>query len=95
MTPDATASEEKGGRSYWGFVIWPVAAVMVYVLSEGPAAMGVWKGVISRNTISIYKPLDAFIHITGLEGPYVRYLQQWCPGAFFYKGELGVVIVDI
>ena len=23
MTPDATASEEKGGRGYWGFVIWP------------------------------------------------------------------------
>ena len=35
MTRDATASEEKSSRSYWGFVLWPVAVIALYVLSPG------------------------------------------------------------
>ena len=35
MTRSATTSEEKSSRSYWGFVLWPVAVVVLYVLSVG------------------------------------------------------------
>jgi hypothetical protein len=28
MPPDETTTEEKSSRSYWGFVLWPVAVVV-------------------------------------------------------------------
>jgi len=37
MTRDATTHEEKSSRSYWGFLVWPVMVVVLYVLSVGPA----------------------------------------------------------
>jgi hypothetical protein len=35
MTPDETAHEEKSSRSYWGFVPWPSAVLVLYVLICG------------------------------------------------------------
>ena len=90
-----TASEEKGGRGYWGFVIWPVVAVMVYMLSEGPAALGVGRHIISLSALSVYKPIHAVMHIARLERPYSRYLQQWCPNIALDDGELRLWEIDI
>jgi hypothetical protein len=28
MTPDETATEEKSSRSYWGFILWPLAVIV-------------------------------------------------------------------
>jgi len=46
MTRDATTSEEKSSRSYWGFVLWPVAVIVLYVLLIfGAIAFGVMAGL--------------------------------------------------
>jgi hypothetical protein len=77
MTPDSTASEEKGGRSYWGFVIWPVVAVMVYVLSIGPVAFLIDKGLVSGEALVIYWPLQGAIEQSHLHKPFYKYVGLW------------------
>ena len=58
MTRDATASEEKSSRSYWGFVLWPVAVIVLYVLSVGPVKLAVNKGIFPRKVLGLYMPLE-------------------------------------
>ena len=79
---DSTASEEKGGRSYWGFVIWPVVAVMVYVLSAGPISLAVYKNVVPARALCAYSPLRAVLGSTPLKNPFGKYLFLWSPEAF-------------
>ena len=79
MTRDATTHEEKSSRSYWGFVLWPVAVVVLYVLSAGPAALAFHKGLISWNLYSTYAPMRRVIDATPLEKPFGLYLHCWCP----------------
>src|SRR5689334_19644704 len=38
MTRDSTTSEEKSSRSYWGFVLWPVALIIALGGGQAPAA---------------------------------------------------------
>ena len=87
MTRDATASEEKSSRSYWGFVLWPVVVVVLYVLSEGPYMAAARNGLISWNLQLVYYPLDELIDKVGLERPYGRYLHLWCPEMYNKDGS--------
>ena len=87
MTRDATASEEKSARSYWGLVYWPVAFVVLYVLSTGPVMLAVTKGWASKKTIVAYAPLEGIIQNTWLERPMHIYLHFWVPGMYDIHGD--------
>ena len=84
MTHDATASEEKSSRSYWGFVLWPVAVIVLYVLSVGPAGVAVEKGLLPRRVMIIYQPLLDVAFNTPLERPFGAYLRLWGWGSYNY-----------
>ena len=84
MTRDETTNEEKSSRSYWGFVLWPLAVVVLYVLSAGPVLLAVQKGITDFRTLRVYKPLATTIEATPLKTPFGMYLNLWCPG--FYRG---------
>ena len=79
MTRDSTTSEEKSSRSYWGFVLWPVVVVVLYVLSYGP----VWRLCVLGNAdwklIRAYDPVDWVAAATGLKRPLNMYLLIWRP----------------
>ena len=71
-------SEEKGGRGYWGFVIWPVVVVMIYVLSVGPAVFAVERKVVGEGLLVIYLPLKQLKN-TPFERPLKIYISWWLP----------------
>ena len=81
MTPDSTASEERGGRGYWGFVVWPVVVVMVYLLSAGPMWLALEKGVIGPRAWRVYEPIQNRVTGTHFEKTYFKYLRLWSPGS--------------
>src|SRR5690348_11127960 len=35
MSQKETATEEKGGRSYWGFVVWPMVVGVLAIFCQG------------------------------------------------------------
>jgi len=88
MTQDSTTSEEKSSRSYWGFVLWPVVLVMVYVLSAGPAWRAADKGIISFNALNVYGPLNTLLRSHAYGKPFRLYLHLWVPNAFDKHGEM-------
>ena len=88
MTPDATASEEKGGRNYWAWLIWPVVVVIVYVLSTGPALFLSEKGVISDKLFIVYRPLYVVVEKTYLLRSLNIYLHLWAPNVYSSDGLL-------
>ena len=88
MTRDSTTHEEKSSRSYWGFVLWPVAVVVLYVLSSGPALWGYHKAVIPRAVLYAYRPLHRVFAATSLEKPFGMYLHLWCPEAYNKDGSV-------
>ena len=79
MTRDATASEEKSFRSYWGFVLWPAAVIVIYVLSIGPVALLVDRGLVSGEALVIYWPLLGAIDQSSLDKAFYRYIGLWVP----------------
>ena len=87
MTPDATASEEKSSRSYWGFVLWPVAVILFYVLSAGPVMLGVRKGILSWQVLNAYTPLWVVVKAASLDRPFRIYLHFWCPEDYDRNGD--------
>src|SRR5262245_35185115 len=87
MTRDETTSEEKSSRSYWGFVLWPVAVVVLYVLSAGPALLAYHKALIPRSLLHAYRPLHRVLAAASLEKPFGVYLHLWCPDAYNKDGS--------
>ena len=92
MTRHATASEEKSSRSYWGFVLWPVAVIVFYVLSLGPALLAADKRAINRERLHVYSPLVPILRTRALGKPFGMYLHLWVPEDFdkggTYIGEV-------
>ena len=88
MTPDATASEEKSSRSYWGFVLWPVAVIVLYVLSIGPVTLAIHKGILARSALDVYAPLRAIVHSTTAIKAIRIYLHLWVPDVFDIHGNM-------
>jgi hypothetical protein len=87
MPPDSATSEEKGGRGYWGSVIWPVVVVMVYVLSAGPAAYAMRKRALASWVAHVYDPLGLVLNGTGLMRPFRMYLHLWVPDVYDKNGR--------
>ena len=87
MTRDSTTSEEKSSRSYWGFVLWPAAVVVLYVLSYGPAVLLVTKGQVSDKIFAIYTPLEDTLDVTHLWPAFGKYVHLWCPDAYDENGK--------
>ena len=85
MTRDATTSEEKSSRSYWGFVLWPLTILLLYALSFGPLLLLYSKGLINHKFANIYtRPLDFLF-----EAPLYRmYLHLWVPNYYDIHGEI-------
>ena len=79
MTRDSTASEETSSRNYWAFVLWSAAVIVFYVLSIGPAALLVNKGLVSEKALVIYGPLLGAINQSVLHKPVYRYIGFWVP----------------
>ena len=88
MPPDETTTEEKSSRSYWGFVLWPLAVFVLYALSIGPAMLGVRKGIISWKVLNAYTPLWGVVHAASLDKPCRIYLHFWSPGDYDKNGDL-------
>ena len=87
MRRDATASEEKSSRSYWGFVLLPVVVLVLYVFSAGPARWAADKRILDWKLLYIYKPLDMVAEETPLGGPFARYMRLWQPETFDRTGQ--------
>ena len=86
MTSESPVSEEKGGRRYWGFVIWPVVAAMVYVLSVGPAYWAVRKDIFGHKVLQVYNPLFRVIGATPFQRGVGVYLHFWVPDLYRRDG---------
>ena len=95
MTRDTTASEEKCSGSYWGFVLWPVAVIVLYVLSAGPISLGVYKGTVNATVLGVYTPLETVVGATPLKQPFGKYIFWWSPGAFDRYWRSGLVDVNL
>jgi len=72
---------------YWGFVLWPVVALLFYVLSSGPALLAADKGVISWRVLDVYSPLGPAYQRTTYGKPIRMYLRLWVPEAFDKNGD--------
>ena len=88
VTPDETTSEEKSSRSYWGFVLWPVAVIVLYVLSAGPVYFAYEKCWVRVEVLRVYNPLWAVVGKTCLMKPMRIYLHFWTPHIFDVHGEV-------
>ena len=77
MTRDATASEEKSSRSYWGFVLWPVAVIVFYVLSVGPVWCLHENDLIGMKVSNLWAPVWRAVDGTPLQKPVVGYVLWW------------------
>jgi len=91
MTQDSTTSEEKSSRSYWGFVLWPVAVIVLYVLSAGPVAFAVGKRFIDWRCLRIYRPVAEAFEGTGFERPFGMYLNMWSRDWYRNDGILFII----
>ena len=91
MAADATATEEKSSRSYWGFVLWPVAIIVLYVLSVGPVRTAVADKLLPVETLVIYKPLMFVVKRTNLTSTLERYLNVWGTSVLSKDGQTVVL----
>jgi hypothetical protein len=88
MTNDKTMAEDKGSRSYWGFILWPLLVVMLYVLSSGPALLLNEKRILTDKVFVIYWPLEwAYFH-TPLKMPFGMYWHLWRPELYRRNGTM-------
>jgi hypothetical protein len=87
MTNDESMAEDKGSRSAWGFILWPLLVVMLYVLSSGPASLLFRKGILIDKARFIYLPLDWAYFYTPLWRPLGMYWHLWSPSEFGRNGR--------
>jgi hypothetical protein len=85
-----TPIEEKHSIN-WGFVVWPFAVLLMYVLSNGPMMMMMEKEHISvdhRFVKMFYWPCGWAYFQTPLHKPLGMYMHLWVPNAFDKHGNL-------
>src|SRR5580765_830476 len=76
----APETDEKKSRGLASYVVWAFVAVMVYVLSVGPAVRYELKTATAHPILeSIYAPLGWMYKNTVLHKPLALYLHIWCP----------------
>ena len=84
------AAETKTG-AHWICAYWAGAILLLYVLSVGPVARMVQKGVLPRDSrclASLYSPLDWAYRNTPLHKLLGMYCHVWCPQGFDKNGEM-------
>ena len=88
MPPSETTTEEKSSRSYWGFVLWPLAVIVLYVLSAGPALFLCDKNMLNYSFYAaVYGRLDSVVERTFLKRPFGMYLHLWSPELYRKDGS--------
>ncbi len=89
--PAEPATSIEGKHSInWGFILWPLVILILYVLSFGPIMLMMDKGRISSNSKleqKIYKPWFWAYHNTPLHKPMGMYLHLWTPHLFDKDGR--------
>jgi hypothetical protein len=91
MANDETTAEDKGSRSPWGFILWPLLIVVLYFLSSGPALRLEDKGIIREKLLIIYKPLGLVAkNVRLVDRALQLYLHLWCPNLADRDGHKGV-----
>jgi hypothetical protein len=84
-----TPKDEKHSIN-WGFILWPLVILALYVLSSGPVLMMDSKGRLSyynKLVWRIYAPLEWAYFRTPLHKPLGMYLHLWVPKDFGKNGE--------
>ena len=88
MTPDETTSEEKSSRSYWGFVLWPLAVIVLYVLSAGPVMRAYMNDTVGDGVFVVYSPLLSVCDRTPVKKALGLYMHLWCPDRYDKHGDM-------
>jgi len=88
MTPEEPTTEEKSYRSYWGFVLWPLAVIVFYALSAAPASLVYKKGIFPQELVNVYRPLELALFTTHLERPFFMYMHLWRPDMYNRDGTV-------
>jgi hypothetical protein len=87
-TQPAPETDEKNSRGLGSYVVWAFVAVIVYVLSSGPAIRFTEKsGKPSPIIELIYRPLGWAYGKTSLWKPLGLYWRLWAPRAFDKNGK--------
>ena len=101
----APETDEKKSRGLGSYVLWAFVAVMVYVLSSGPAIrifgvrryVGVADAILVNRDyppwMQIYRPLEGAYKKTILHRPLGMYWHLCCPDAYGADGELRRVLL--
>jgi hypothetical protein len=87
-----TPIEEKHSFSWPGFVVWPVAILLLYALSYGPFEKWQERRIGNSNrylqlSAKIYVPLGWVYRKTLLHKPLGIYYHMWLPKYFDAKGD--------
>ncbi len=102
--PVETTAPDGGKHSiYWGFIVWPVVILLLYVLSFGPVMRfgSMMMLTVERKNKSyfytspkrdgflakFYAPLGWVYNETPLHKPLGMYMHLWVPMAFNKNGE--------
>ena len=88
MGQDEPVSEEKSSRSYWGFVVWPFVALVLYLFSIGPVALAVHKRVLPKSVFAMYTPLSDAVQSKVVVKVVRMYLHWWVPDVIDAHGNL-------
>ena len=90
QTETATPKDEKHSIN-WGFIVWPVVILILYVLSSGPVMMMGAKGRIApenKVVLMFYSPFGWAMDVTPLGKPMRIYYHLWAPKHFDKNGEV-------
>jgi hypothetical protein len=88
-------TDEKKSRGVGSYVVWAFVAVMVYVLSSGPAcvlvehssALSARQQKVIGSCVIIYVPIIWAYYETPFHKLLGFYWYMWCPDRFDAKGE--------
>jgi hypothetical protein len=88
--PETTTPDDEKHSFNWGFIVWPVVILFLYVLSWGPVMMMKEKGRISSSdgfVWNFYAPLAWAYFGAPLHKPLGLYLHLWVPKYFDKDGN--------
>src|SRR5258708_20645311 len=77
MTRAETTTEEKSSRSYWGFVLWPLAVVVVTVSFSGCAPPAVTKKEYDKmcgEAVNLHNTITGQVFYEGTKDGYDYFL---------------------
>jgi hypothetical protein len=91
--PDTRKAAEQKHSFNWGFIVWPLAVLLLYFLSLGPVLIMTEKSHIlpdNKFVATFYAPLWWAYWKTPLHKPLGMYLHFWAPRWYESNGDLNV-----